>query len=441
MTRARRVPAAVALPALLLTALLAVGGCQDAPAAPGTSASRASDPAVTAPAEPGAATTRAAGSSDGPGDRSSDRPRDRAGDGSGRSAPPVADPSHAVDPPGRLTAPQLPADILIYSQDPLSDTTVSRIKHLRGVVGVESMAMAQVSLENTVINVAAVDPATYRRFTPSQSAQLQEQWTRVAGGEVSVLPELAKKLPTDAQGYLRLGNSRDAPRAHVGAYAPQIPQVDAVVNQSWIETLGMKAGNALIISTGITSPQSLRKPVERLAGADASVQEMDAVARYGLDTSVQQTAFLVGGVADAVGTFNYTVLGGGRVAPDPSWVSAHIATQQVPILGTVTCNKMIFPQLTAALTEITERGLADEIHPGEYAGCYYPRFIAGTTSLSNHSFGLALDLNTPGNQRGTVGEMDRGVVDVFKKWGFAWGGDWQFTDPMHFEMDAVVEPR
>ncbi len=83
--------------------------------------------------------------------------------------------------------------------------------------------MAQVSLENTVINVAAVDPATYRSFTPSQSAELQELWTRVAGGEVAVLPELQKKLPLDAQGYLRLGNSRDAPRAHVGAYAPQIP--------------------------------------------------------------------------------------------------------------------------------------------------------------------------------------------------------------------------
>ena len=57
-----------------------------------------------------------------------------------------------------------------------------------------------------------------------------------------------------------------------------------------------------------------------------------------------------------------------------------------------------------------DRGLADEIHPDEYAGCYYPRFIAGTTTLSNHSFGLALDLNVPGNQRGTVGEMDRAVV-------------------------------
>ena len=35
--------------------------------------------------------------------------------------------------------------------------------------------------------------------------------------------------------------------------------------------------------------------------------------------------------------------------------------------------------------------------------------------------------------------MDRGVVSVFKEWGFAWGGDWSYTDPMHFEMAA--DPR
>ena len=107
-------------------------------AAPGTGSTRASDPAVTAPDEPGSATTRAAGSSDGPG-----------GSGGSAGSTPVADPSHAVDPPGRLTASLLPADILVYSQDPLSATTVSRIKDLKGVVGVESMAMAQVSLSRT----------------------------------------------------------------------------------------------------------------------------------------------------------------------------------------------------------------------------------------------------------------------------------------------------
>ena len=102
---------------------------------------------------------------------------------------------------------------------------------------------------------------------------------------------------------------------------------------------------------------------------------------------------------------------------------------------------MIFPQLRAALEEVVSRGLADKIHPEEYAGCYYPRFIAGSTTLSNHAFGLALDLNVPGNQRGTVGEIDRDVVQIFKSWGFAWGGDWCYTDPMHFEMNRLVAPR
>ena len=36
--------------------------------------------------------------------------------------------------------------------------------------------------------------------------------------------------------------------------------------------------------------------------------------------------------------------------------------------------------------------------------------------------------------------MDRGVVETFKKWGFAWGGDWAYTDPMHFEMAELVTP-
>ncbi len=142
-----------------------------------------------------------------------------------------------------------------------------------------------------------------------------------------------------------------------------------------------------------------------------------------------------------MGVFNYTPIGGGRIAPAKSWVESHIVTEQVPILGTVTCNKYLMPQLRAALLEIVQRGLSPEIHPDEYAGCYYPRYIAGSTKLSNHSFGLALDLNVPGNQRGTVGEMDRTVVQIFKKWGFAWGGDWGYTDPMHFELDHLVKPK
>ena len=259
----------------------------------------------------------------------------------------------------------------------------------------------------------------------------------MAGGELAIDAGLGRKL-ADKQGFVAMGVSADAPEIHVGAFADQIPQVDAVVNAKWGEELGMTFGNALLVSTGLASPQSVRPEITEIVGDGSSVQILGP----DLDTSVQQTAFLTGGsVAAVVGTFSYTVLGAGRIAPEQSWVSTHIGTEPVPILGSMTCNRAMFPQLREALAEIVARGLADEIKPGEYAGCYYPRFIAGTQTLSNHSFGLAFDLNVPGNQRGTVGEIDRTVVSIFKKWGFAWGGDWGYTDPMHFEMNAIVEAR
>ncbi len=356
----------------------------------------------------------------------------------------VADPEHAVEPPGPRGRDEAiaPPDMLLFNADePLADEVVAEVAAVEGVDEVSRLSMAQVSLEERVYTVAAVDPATYRLFTPPESALFQEQWDRVAGGEVALTTASEKSLPVDGDGYLQLAlGEEDAEEIHVGAIAPQIDQVDAVVNTSWGEELGIPAGNALLVRTGQKAPQALRPEIAKILGDQATIQDMDVVAREGLDTDATQQAFLVGGVAEAVGTFRYTVAGS-QVIPEPAWENEYISTEDVPILGSVTCNAAMMPQLRAALEEITLAGLADEINPGEYAGCYYPRFIAGSTTLSNHSFGTALDLNVPGNLRGTVGEMDRGVVAIFKRWGFAWGGDWSYTDPMHFEMASLVEPR
>ena len=144
-------------------------------------------------------------------------------------------------------------------------------------------------------------------------------------------------------------------------------------------------------------------------------------------------------MAQAVGDFTYTATGGLDIAPAPSWVASHIVTENVPILGPVTCNKALFPQLRAALSEVVAQGLASTIHT--YDGCYNPRFIPGTHVISNHAFGLAIDINASENERGTVGQMSRAVVQIFQRWGFTWGGDWHYTDPMHFEMNRIVAPK
>ncbi|MDN5895835.1 MAG: M15 family metallopeptidase [Nocardioides sp.] len=371
--------------------------------------------------------------------------RDASGEEAGSEAPsasttpvsdvPVADPDHAVDAPPPLKEPLLPADMLIYSQEGITDEMLEQIDGLKRVADTEQLSLAQVPSQNGTLQVAAVDPASYRRFT--QAGQSDEIWQRVAGGELAISsPKLGKELE-NGDGYIKLGNDADAPDVHVGAYADQIPTVDAVINHEWGDELDMKEDNALLVSTGEFSPQSIQKKLQGIVG-DASVQILGP----DLPINAQQTAYLTGGsVADAVGSFTYRVLGGGRIQPDSTWETANIRTEQVPILGSVTCHKVMLPQLRSALTEVVERGLSDKIHPGEYAGCYYPRFIAGSTKLSLHSFGIALDMNVPGNQRGSTGEMDRSVVQIFKKWGFAWGGDWNYTDPMHFEMSSLVEAR
>ncbi|KAA1420201.1 M15 family metallopeptidase [Nocardioides humilatus] len=349
---------------------------------------------------------------------------------------------HTVDAPGPREGALYGDDMLLVSAETIPEGVVDRILAIKiagqkAVTAAVPLSIGQFSAENKSYRVAAADIAGYRSFVEQRSADFQEQWDRIADGEVGVAEELKDRLPLDKNGYLKVGSGEQTFPIHVGAYGPQIGTIDTFVNAAWGEALGLPDNNGLVLNTGGISPQALKKKLKGIVG-DISMTDLDVVAQYGLDPHAVQSVQYVGTFADAVGVYNYRPIGGGRVQPDPSWVSAHIVTETMPIIGQMTCNKFMMPQLREALEEIQTSGLADKIHPGEYAGCFYPRFIAGSTTLSNHSFGLAFDINVPGNQRGTVGQIDRTVVGIFKRWGFAWGGDWNYTDPMHFELQRIV---
>ena len=331
-----------------------------------------------------------------------------------------------------------PPDLLLTSSKPIPDAVRSAVAKVRGVRAVMPLSLASLSANGRTLTIAAADPAKFRRFTAYASARSDEVWKRVAGGEVAVDPGLPKRLEEPA-GYLRLGSSDDAPQVHIGAYAPLVKQISAVVDYKRGEQLGLPRDNALLVSTGMFTPSAVTPRLKKVIGRGLTMQTL----ALEFDNPVQTAVLSGSSVTSRVGTFTYSPHPDGTITPDRGWVSTYIRTESVPILGSVTCNKGMIPQLRAALTEVVDLGLADKIHPGEYAGCYYPRYIARDPSkgLSLHSWGIAVDLNVPGNQRGTVGEMDRRVVAIFQKWGFAWGGDWNYTDPMHFEMAKVVEVR
>ena len=74
-------------------------------------------------------------------------------------------------------------------------------------------------------------------------------------------------------------------------------------------------------------------------------------------------------------------------------------------------------------------------------GTFNWRNIAGTSRLSSHSFGTAIDINVKYSAywRWNKGrykysnQIPLQIVKIFEKYGFIWGGNWYHYDTMHFE--------
>jgi hypothetical protein len=111
---------------------------------------------------------------------------------------------------------------------------------------------------------------------------------------------------------------------------------------------------------------------------------------------------------------------------DPKKPSAGVAR-------TLYAHRRLVRTFEAVFEEIARLGLAGAIH--SYQGIYAFRPIRGINArLSLHAFGAAIDLNAETNPLGQDGDMSLAVVEVFRHFGFRWGGDFAGRkDPMHFQ--------
>ena len=89
---------------------------------------------------------------------------------------PTVDADLAVEPPGPMKGRVETADVLIFNQKPLSESLIKRIRGLDNVAAMETFGLANVVIENRALNVASVDPASFRRFTPTETASMRIVW-------------------------------------------------------------------------------------------------------------------------------------------------------------------------------------------------------------------------------------------------------------------------
>jgi hypothetical protein len=109
-------------------------------------------------------------------------------------------------------------------------------------------------------------------------------------------------------------------------------------------------------------------------------------------------------------------------------------------LKAIRVNKMIASSLLRVFNNVLEKcghdqKKIDAIGISAYGGCYNFRPIRGSTALSNHAFGAAIDLDPENNVLGSKsGKMSPITIQAFKDEGWLWGGDYKGRkDYMHFE--------
>jgi len=115
-------------------------------------------------------------------------------------------------------------------------------------------------------------------------------------------------------------------------------------------------------------------------------------------------------------------------------VPEHLEIGAIP--NRIYCNKDMITPLTHAFENIIKRGLVGELKTWD--GCFNIRKKAGkSTTLSLHSWGVAIDINAAWNGYGRKPTMSEDLVACFTNAGFDWGGLWTIPDGMHFQLAAL----
>lgn len=148
---------------------------------------------------------------------------------------------------------------------------------------------------------------------------------------------------------------------------------------------------------------------------------------------------------EALGEFWFRLDAGGSMSIDPAWITANLPPRQIlnaTIPVNARCHAQIVPALRAALAEVaaldlsTLRESIDVENTNRFGGCFNPRFnrLSGELGfVSRHAWAMALDVNTQTNCQGCVPRLDCQIVQIFRRHGFAWGGNFLVPDGMHFE--------
>lgn len=114
-------------------------------------------------------------------------------------------------------------------------------------------------------------------------------------------------------------------------------------------------------------------------------------------------------------------------------VPTHLEIGVIP--KKIYCNRDMVAPLQKAFENLINTGRVKELKTWD--GCFNIRKKRGLSSMSLHSWGIAVDVNAFENGLGKEPKLTKAFVKCFTDAGFNWGGGWGRKDGMHFELAAI----
>lgn len=99
------------------------------------------------------------------------------------------------------------------------------------------------------------------------------------------------------------------------------------------------------------------------------------------------------------------------------------------------CNEDMVQPLSKALHNLISTDCVKQLKTWD--GCFQIRKKRGLSSMSLHSWGVAVDVNAAWNALGATPTLTPEFVKCFTDAGFEWGGTWTRKDGMHFQLSVI----
>jgi cell wall-associated NlpC family hydrolase len=166
------------------------------------------------------------------------------------------------------------ADLLVVAPFSLSGKVLATVSRQPGVTSADPIEAAKVKINGTYTAVLGIDPSTFRGYAAGPTAASDPLWQGVASGGVAVSYTMGTLDQLSLGGGITVTGLRQERLRVVAFGTVGIGGVDAVVSDSIARSLGMPAGNAIVISAPPASVASLTASINGLLPRGAAVEPL-----------------------------------------------------------------------------------------------------------------------------------------------------------------------